>query len=189
MWYERADGAVLTTLALRRGGCHDPGDPQPGVLALRAGLAVCRTLEGLGMTARVRWPNDILVGDRKICGILTEADARWFLIGVGLNLRLPTAADPARFATPPTALERHLPAPPGRAELGARLDGALETALTDIHWHGDLDARLAWRGELVRITGEAEERSGQLLGLDPSGALLLQGPGGTARVFSGSLRR
>ncbi len=43
-----------------------------GWLPLLAGVAVTRALAGLGVPARLKWPNDVLIGDRKVCGILSE---------------------------------------------------------------------------------------------------------------------
>ncbi|MGH3743750.1 MAG: biotin--[acetyl-CoA-carboxylase] ligase, partial [Mycobacteriales bacterium] len=54
---------------------------------LLAGVAVCRALaDAAGVDARLKWPNDVLVGDRKICGILAEVAAGQVVLGVGLNV-------------------------------------------------------------------------------------------------------
>ncbi|MGA1052758.1 MAG: biotin--[acetyl-CoA-carboxylase] ligase, partial [Ilumatobacteraceae bacterium] len=73
--------------------------PSPGrpFLVLAAGLAVVSTLRGLGLTgARLRWPNDVLVGPKKICGILMERfTADRVVVGLGLNVTNdPAASDP-----------------------------------------------------------------------------------------------
>jgi BirA family biotin operon repressor/biotin-[acetyl-CoA-carboxylase] ligase len=65
------------------------------VLSLRVGLAAARALDAFaGGLVRVKWPNDLYVGDRKLAGVLVEArwrDGRpdWVCIGVGINLRSP----------------------------------------------------------------------------------------------------
>lgn len=60
--------------------------PSPWV-PLLAGVAVCRALaDAAGVDARLKWPNDVLVGDRKICGILAEVAAGQVVLGVGLNV-------------------------------------------------------------------------------------------------------
>lgn len=189
VWYDHPGAALLTTLAIRRGGVQDPQDSQPAVLALRAGLAVCRMLEGLGLQPRVRWPNDILLDDRKVCGILVEADPRWFLLGIGLNLDLPVSPASAAYATPPAALRELLPDPPGPAELGSLLDQALADALAESDWRSLLEARLAWRGHEVRVLSEQGELRGRIRGLHPQGAVLLETGEGLLPLFTGSLRR
>lgn len=59
---------------------------------MAAALAIVTVLEGLGLKALVKWPNDILLSGRKVCGILTESlfegeKLEYCLLGIGLNLR------------------------------------------------------------------------------------------------------
>ena len=76
-----------------------------GLLPLLSGVAVCRTLrEDLGLDARIKWPNDVLLGSRKVCGILAESgsgpDGLWAVVGMGLNLSQPAfPADLEKRAT------------------------------------------------------------------------------------------
>lgn len=52
-----------------------------------AAVAVCRALEQeIGLSAVIKWPNDILVEGKKLCGILTEAAGSAVILGLGLNL-------------------------------------------------------------------------------------------------------
>jgi len=66
--------------------------PEAPVLTLLAGLAVCRAIrQQTGLTAMIKWPNDILISNKKICGILTELyaemDSVHFVItGIGINV-------------------------------------------------------------------------------------------------------
>ena len=62
-----------------------PTDP---LLSLKAGLALVRILRAASIPAGLKWPNDVLVDDRKIAGILTESDGVHSLVGIGLNLML-----------------------------------------------------------------------------------------------------
>ena len=66
------------------------------VLSLRVGLAVARTLERSGPVPPIglKWPNDLILGDRKLAGVLCEARWRgerigWVTVGVGINVRNP----------------------------------------------------------------------------------------------------
>jgi biotin-(acetyl-CoA carboxylase) ligase len=86
-WRDAPGQSLLTTLAIRRGGVFDPRDPNPAIIALRTGNGVADLVAALGVgEVTVKWPNDILVHDRKLCGILVEADPRWFYVGIGLNV-------------------------------------------------------------------------------------------------------
>ncbi|WP_210508987.1 biotin--[acetyl-CoA-carboxylase] ligase [Naasia sp. SYSU D00057] len=72
-----------------------------GWLPLLAGLAVVRTLRGVGADASLKWPNDVHIEGRKVCGILTELlpDASGVLVGIGVNLTLQEDELPVPTAT------------------------------------------------------------------------------------------
>lgn len=64
--------------------------PQVPMITLIAGLAVCRSICKLGLDARIKWPNDIVIGSKKVCGILTEMSAEmdrvnYVVCGIGIN--------------------------------------------------------------------------------------------------------
>jgi BirA family biotin operon repressor/biotin-[acetyl-CoA-carboxylase] ligase len=83
---------------------------QVTMLSLAAALAVAEVLEdllGLSGQVRVKWPNDVLLGEKKVCGILLEssmADERvqWAIAGVGLNVN----SDPSALLAKLTAVQR-----------------------------------------------------------------------------------
>ena len=56
-------------------------------LALATGLAVAEAMSMLGLEAEVKWPNDVLIRGRKLCGVLVEATERMAIVGIGLNVR------------------------------------------------------------------------------------------------------
>lgn len=60
-------------------------EPAP-VLNLAAALAVAKALEFYGLYTQLKWPNDVHIGQRKICGILSETEGDFMIIGVGVNL-------------------------------------------------------------------------------------------------------
>lgn len=78
-----------------------PGDPAAvEVLSLRVGLAVAGTLERSGSIPAIglKWPNDLILDDRKLAGVLCEARWRgerigWVTVGVGINVRNPIPAE------------------------------------------------------------------------------------------------
>jgi BirA family biotin operon repressor/biotin-[acetyl-CoA-carboxylase] ligase len=55
------------------------------LLPFRAGVAVADVLRAVGIEARLKWPNDVLVGEKKIGGILIDATGEWAIVGVGVN--------------------------------------------------------------------------------------------------------
>lgn len=86
------------------------GDPAPGTLALAAGLAVHEAVTPLippPHRAVLKWPNDVLVGGAKLCGILLEGSGQGVIVGIGVNL----AQAPAVEGRETLALSAFGPAP------------------------------------------------------------------------------
>ena len=78
------DGVLLSVLLF-----PPPALRRPAVLTAWAAVAVCETVHALtGLQARIKWPNDVLLRGRKVCGILIE-QGRAAVVGVGLNVRQP----------------------------------------------------------------------------------------------------
>ena len=167
-------------------------------LPLAVGLAVAEAVEPLvGERVEVKWPNDLLVGGRKICGILCEMEAgdggvRHVVAGIGLNVNLDVARLPADVAPVATSMR----AVAGRAfEARAVLDAVL-ASLDGVYsaWLsgglGVLLPRLRKRDALLGrkvsmgLCGTPVE--GVAAGIASSGALLLRKSDGTVEeVFSG----
>lgn len=51
-----------------------------------AGLAVCEILRSYGVDAKIKWPNDVYIGGKKVCGILVERNAGYVVVGIGVNV-------------------------------------------------------------------------------------------------------
>lgn len=94
------EGGLYLSLLLR----PDPSPVKSPSLTAAAAVAVCRTLEKHGISgARIKWVNDIFLGDRKVCGILAESalasdgSPAWVVLGVGLNLAPPAGGWPSEL--------------------------------------------------------------------------------------------
>jgi BirA family transcriptional regulator, biotin operon repressor / biotin---[acetyl-CoA-carboxylase] ligase len=171
-------------------------------LTLAIGVAIAAALERLGVSGlALKWPNDLVVRDSKLGGILTEmpsdaASAKTVIIGIGLNVDLPNSmryAAPTAWSNRVTDLVACMAEVPGRAELA----GAIITSIIDVilqyvregfapfrdAWQEHdwlIGKRLSVRQVQRRITGTAE-------GIDEDGALLVKTSAGTERVVSGSI--
>jgi len=87
-------GASLTFSVLLRPVSVPP--PRRGWLPLLAGIAVAAAVRATSSAAAtLKWPNDVLIGDRKLAGILAEQSGDAVVIGIGLNVATPRAALPA----------------------------------------------------------------------------------------------
>lgn len=85
-----------------------------GLLGIGAAVAVACAIDKLtGVRADVKWPNDVLIQGRKVCGVLAEASTaganlKWAVVGIGVNLRPPEGGFPPELRPVATALSEHL---------------------------------------------------------------------------------
>jgi BirA family biotin operon repressor/biotin-[acetyl-CoA-carboxylase] ligase len=152
------------------------------VLSLRVGLAAAAVLEPFAPDrVRIKWPNDLYVGDGKLAGILVEARWRngtpeWVAVGVGVNVRVPRAVPSAAGlvrATRPSVLESLVPAIRSVAEQTGPLTER-ELAL--------YDARDYARGRRC-----ASPARGVVTGVSAAGELAVRTAAGIVHCRAGSL--
>ena len=180
-------GIYATTLHTR------PAHELPLIPLEMANIVAAYLREVFGLDARIKWPNDILVGGRKIAGILIEArmneERALMLIGTGVNV------EPVRDDTRPNAI--------AITEASPRNFTGIEDAIVAFIEH--VDARLArpfehdrvlaeWRGLTVHRTGDriscvVGERaiSGTWGGIDEHGRAIIRSGGETITVSAGDL--
>lgn len=165
----------------------DPAGQGWPAFPLAAGLAVVSTLRGLGLQgARLRWPNDVLVGPRKICGILMEKfSTDLVVVGLGLNVSNDPGEHEPSLRTIATSLAAELPLAPPSDDLYEQILVALRVlhgrvaedgfgSLVDeinSHWGGTREVELNLADKSVR---------GHFLGIDSRGDLLVESDGQTA---------
>jgi BirA family biotin operon repressor/biotin-[acetyl-CoA-carboxylase] ligase len=101
-----------------------PRLPELSVVAGEACAEAVRRVTGLDPT--IKPPNDVLIGGRKVAGILAEAREGRVILGLGLNVNVDLAELPADLRTPATSLAGELGRPVDRAELLVTLLEALE---------------------------------------------------------------
>jgi len=162
-------------------------------LPVRLGVAVASELERFVPAVRVKWPNDLVVDDRKLGGLLVEAVRRgegrgWVLCGLGLNLGDPAGDGLAdRAASIRGSVSGRAP---GLAELVAPVAAAMqrEVLTPSSGWRDDFLGRCAQRaGDRVRVELDGETIEGTFAGLDDRGAALLDTDAGRRIVTSGDL--
>lgn len=169
------------------------------LLGFAAGLAIAETLEesiGPGR-ARLKWPNDVLIGGEKIAGILMDSGSLphgggWAQLAFGVNL----AAAPEGLDQPTTSLRALLPpdapAPSPRAFLAA-LRPRLEAWAARIDRDGFEPIRQAWLrrahglGLMARVVQGVETLEGRIAGLSPRGELELDTSDGRRLIAAGDV--
>ena len=158
-----------------------------GVLSLRVGLTVARSIPGIGPHVRLKWPNDIVLYDKKLGGVLCEARWEgaaldWVVVGIGINVHGP------------------LPAPLGDSAIAVddAVDGISRLALLD-----QLVPGLRQMPREANLTPaecqEFQDRDwlvgrelsqpveGIARGVEPDGALLVETERGVERVVGGTI--
>jgi BirA family biotin operon repressor/biotin-[acetyl-CoA-carboxylase] ligase len=159
---------------------------------LRIGLAVAEAVEALhpGAAVQIKWPNDLMIGDRKLGVILCEArwqgDAlAWVVAGLGLNVANPLPGDLAEAAI--ALAERWPEATPGAVEhqVSARLR-ALDLGRDRLR-PGELSG--LWRRDWLQGRGLMAPVAGTAAGIADDGALMVKVAGGaTVAVRTGTVR-
>jgi BirA family biotin operon repressor/biotin-[acetyl-CoA-carboxylase] ligase len=166
------------------------------LVTLAAGLAVADAVAPLvpARTVGIKWPNDVLIDDRKLAGVLSEAqlsDARasWIVVGIGINVR--ARAFPADIAARATSLALAGASDLDRGNLFLALAFALSKRIDQLGTEGvrtiveDLAARDALRNRAITIDGVAATA----LGIAKDGALRIRrGDGTETTILAGDIR-
>lgn len=168
-----------------------PAGPDWALLPLAAGRAVLTTVRELGIAgARLRWPNDIMVGRDKLAGILVDRySPATAVIGVGLNVANRPGAVDAALADGVTRLADLLPDPPAAAELlpvlltAVRREHRRLAAGRSAGLIRDLNHDWRQRRPTVALTVGNELVRGRFAGVDTRGRLRLLDASGRERVF------
>jgi BirA family biotin operon repressor/biotin-[acetyl-CoA-carboxylase] ligase len=159
-------------------------------LTLVASVAMCEAVRQSGVEAAgIKWPNDILVGGRKLAGILTEMAAepdrvQWVVIGVGVNVNLSPEDLPEELRGEATSLRIEKGSEVPRALFAAACFARLEEWVERHAEEGFAPVRDAWRRLSVTLGREVLVRTGdrELRGvaedIDDSGSLVIRPPGG-----------
>jgi BirA family biotin operon repressor/biotin-[acetyl-CoA-carboxylase] ligase len=178
-WASQAGGGVWLTLLER------PDDPAAiEVLSLRLGLAAAEAVERFAEEpVRLKWPNDLYLGSRKLAGVLVEArwrDGRpeWVAIGFGMNVRAPEDVPQAAHLRPGVR----------RPEVLAALVTALRRAAAMRGPLAEPELRTFAERDLALGRTVSAPLAGRVFGLTPAGELRVETPDGrVATARHGSL--
>ena len=190
-WFS-APGDSLTFSLLWR---LPPDLPLAG-LSLAVGVALAQALENMGITGvALKWPNDVLLNEGKLAGVLIEVvpGTSAVVIGIGLNLRLPR--DMCEELRPRSAaLVDALTPLPATSEVLARLLTALYPVLSGFASEGFVPFRQAWlmrhafQERTIHLLSDfSDPLQGICRGVDTDGALLLETVTGLQRIITGEL--
>lgn len=162
-------------------------------LTFMTAAATAKTIKDMyGLKAGIKWPNDVLVNRRKVCGILTEGcmingKVKFAVVGVGVNANINLEELPLTVRKRATSLKKELGKPVSREELLCRLLLRMENAYLTLQREGfspileEVKSLSVFLGERVKIASFGECFVGLAENLDGDGALVVRLENGTRR--------
>lgn len=177
-WYSEKSSGIYTSIILR----PKLSPALAPALTLMAGVAAHRALtSSTGLSFDIRWPNDLLTGGKKVCGILTEMTAdfdriHYVVVGIGINVNHSDV--PSDLKGVATSLRLEGKKAFSRANIFAALLKELERQYAVLAEHGTAPIAKAWAaastfadGRRVRVTSNNGPFTATTAGLEPTGAL------------------
>ena len=168
-----------------------------GMLTAWTAVAVCRALERCcGVRAGIKWPNDIVLEDRKLCGILTEleleaetAALRHVIVGVGINVSQDAADFGPEVAPVAISLAQALGQAPRRSQLAAEVLSALDDLYRAFpaqkaDYLARYRALCVTAGRAVRVLRPGQVRTGTAEAVNEDFALLVRWDNGEQEALS-----
>jgi BirA family transcriptional regulator, biotin operon repressor / biotin---[acetyl-CoA-carboxylase] ligase len=195
-WYSPPGSGLCVSIVLRPRDARVDPQRATSLLTLAAGLALAEGVESAtGLRADIKWPNDLLVGRRKLAGILAESaspDLGRIVLGYGLNVS--ARAYPPELGDRASSLETELGRPIDRAVVCAETLAAVSARYRDL-LAGRFDAILdgwrrrapASRGAPVTWSTPAGPQHGMTTGIDDRGALLVRVGDRIERIVGGEV--
>lgn len=196
-WHSPAGGGLWMSVLLRA----DLPPERLAPLSVAVSVSVTEALRGhTGLDVRVKWPNDILVGGKKLGGVLVESTAEVgsgttaAVVGIGLNVNVTEGGLPPELRGIATSLREALGRDVSRVDVLKAVALAVEDAF-DRFLEGGVDAfRERWRalstllGGCVTVGEAPDARRGTVVDMALSGALILEtAPGHTEEVWHGDV--
>ncbi len=167
-------------------------------LTLLAAMAVVDVLKDKGISSCIKWPNDIVIHGKKVCGILTEMGTEgdkisYVVIGIGINVF--NAAFPEEIDKVATSLYKEYPnVKMNRDDLISQIMARFEYYYNTFIIEGNLsficesyNKHLIHRDTDVFIIDNEEKRQGRCLGIDEHGALMVELNGLKEYIVSGEI--
>ncbi|SKA07436.1 biotin--[acetyl-CoA-carboxylase] ligase [Selenihalanaerobacter shriftii] len=165
-----------------------------------AAVALARTIEQLtNLQPGIKWPNDILINQRKVSGILTEMNAEidrvnYVILGLGINLNIEKAEFPEELIRKATSVKEEFGKEVSKLDFFLSLLHELEKEYVKLQEDGFGSVLQGWRdynitlGKEVKVNNVREVLKGQAIDVDDEGALLIKLEDGTVeRVIAGDV--
>ncbi len=161
-------------------------------ITLICGLAVCRALKKVGAEGvGIKWPNDIVIKGKKVCGVLTERTGGAVVAGIGVNVL--NRGFGGELAAKATSLYLETGREYDRSELAAAILNELDSLYAEFLAKGfsplcsEYERHCVTLGKNVRIITPAGEYTAEAEGIDEDGGLVIKRCGKTEIITSGEV--
>ncbi|WP_300674257.1 biotin--[acetyl-CoA-carboxylase] ligase [Desulfoluna sp.] len=195
-WLARPGEGLLFSLILR----PDMEPSRAALITLMTAVSVAEALiQETGIDARIKWPNDILVGGKKLAGILTEMSMEldavdYVIVGLGLNINTPAEAFHPDIQEIATSVMAESSAAFSRVALLRAILSRFEAHYKTLTEQGPESMLSRWKtlsdiiGRRVRVSMMREEIEGQVIDIDTDGVLRVKNAAGESlRILSGDV--
>ena len=195
-WVSLPEGGIYLSLILR----PNLMPSQIVQIPLIAGVALTKAIkESVPLQPMIKWPNDIIIGKKKVGGILTEMSCEidgvnYVVLGIGLNVNIPASLLAEQTTGIATSLIDECGAYTSRAKLVQCFLSEFEIIYTKFLASGFTSVRDEWKalnntiGSWVKVSDGGEEIEGEALDIDNDGFLLVRKESGdVSRIISGDV--
>lgn len=186
-WLSEPGKSILCSILL-----YEP-DIKPDVIVLACAVAVGETIGRCGRKeAKIKWPNDVLLDNKKVAGVLVEGISvkkqKFFVIGIGINCHQKKEDFPGELAEAATSIDIQIAAPCDRNRIAKRLLVNLD------HWLGGglkkpdeiiekWQSMSALTGRQITVEHNGREFTGICIGVEPAEGLIIQLQRGGVKIF------
>jgi BirA family transcriptional regulator, biotin operon repressor / biotin---[acetyl-CoA-carboxylase] ligase len=172
---------------------------QASQMTLLVSVGVLRGIERItGLSPQIKWPNDLLIAGKKVCGILTELrgeqdQIHYMVVGIGINVNTTVAHFPPELRGTATSLALQLGGSVHRAPLIAAILAELEQRYEDYLLDGFSVIQTEWEqradmvGKVITARGAHGVMTGTVVRLNENGALLLRTAQGMVPIYSADI--
>ena len=190
VWKSPKGTSVYVSILLR----PDLPPSQVPCITLAAGLALCNAINGIAdFGAKIKWPNDIIIGRKKLCGILTEMTIEdnavsFAVVGIGINVNNRSFPDEIKEKATSLFLEKDRSF--SRSEIIAMLAQSFEDVYNEFIMGGfealkdEYKTLCATIGRRVGTQRGGEEISGTAIDIAPDGGLIIETDSGEKKYIS-----
>lgn len=195
--WQSPPGRNLYVSIILRPHIAPPAAPQ---LTLVAGVAVAEQLTACGLKdVTIKWPNDVLISGKKVCGILTEMNSSargvdFIILGIGLNVNMNREDFEPALGNIATSLQIETGKTHDRIDIISGLLNFFETWYRVFLRAGFPGVRDVWLrhadilGRPIRVVFREDTQAGVVMGIDDDGTIMMKGADGTSqRVIAGDI--